>query len=119
MYALWKSQGCYVEPWRADIGVGALKEDKGVLNVIVVSEWVWEGRLRFDIPRHREYFNMPFDYPRLNQFPEWFTIEKEKFYIVSLGGEDKKISATELLDGIPLSLPANGRVELKISVCSD
>lgn len=76
MYVLWKSQGAWVEPWRADVRVGAAVEE-GVTYFTVESDWPYSGTLRFDVPRHREYLGIPDDYPRLNQFPEWFTVAAE------------------------------------------
>ncbi|MCX8064883.1 MAG: hypothetical protein N3G21_06890 [Candidatus Hydrogenedentes bacterium] len=115
MYALWKSQGCYVEPWRADIGVGAVKNGDGTVDVIVTTEWRWKGKLKFDIPRHKENFNMPFDYPRLNQFPEWFTVESGKEYQIEIENQASKFYGEQLREGLPLALPANGTVRIKIS----
>lgn len=80
MYALWKSRGAYVEPWRADVSVGAAVDDEGYTCFEVRADWPWRGRLCFDIPRHAEYFHMPLDYPRLNQFPEWFTVVADSAY---------------------------------------
>jgi hypothetical protein len=33
------------------------------------------------------YFHLPVDYPRLNQFPEWFKVEKEQKYLVQIEGK--------------------------------
>jgi len=44
------------------------------LRIAVSSDWPWEGELVFGRPRHAAHMNMPSDYPRINQFPEWFTI---------------------------------------------
>ncbi|NUM56700.1 MAG: hypothetical protein HUU46_23985 [Candidatus Hydrogenedentes bacterium] len=83
MYALWKSRGCYVEPWRADVRVGAVRADDGTTYVSVESDWPWTGKLRFDVPRHSDHLHIPSDYPRLNQFPEWLTIRSGQSYIVN------------------------------------
>lgn len=115
MYAMWKSQGCYVEPWRADIGVGAVRNEDGSLDIIITSEWRWKGKLKFDIPRHKENFNLPFDYPRLNQFPEWFTIEKNITYNLEIGEDKVSLTGEQLRQGILLKLPPNGSVKVKIS----
>lgn len=80
MYALWKSFGCYVEPWRADIGVGAENSADGSVCIVVKSDWPWNGKLHFDVPRHAEYLHIPEDYARLNQFPEWLTIAEGKSF---------------------------------------
>lgn len=107
MVALWKSQGCWVEPWRADVGIGAEVKD-GELFLTLTSKWPWQGKIKFDRKRHNDYFNMPLDYPRLNQFPEWFTVEKEAGYqfiveqnqsATSLG-----LSGEYLLEGLNVAL---------------
>lgn len=117
MYAFWKSQGCYVNPWNADISVGATRIDKNKLQIVVNSTWNWNGKLLFDIPRHKEYFRFPMDYPRLNQFPEWFTIEKDKKYLVKIEGKDAfEISGEDLQKGIPLTLSHNSSVIISISL---
>ena len=102
LFSLWKTQGCRVEPWRADVSLGAeLQGDE--LWISVQSRWPWKGKLIFDKPRHRENFNMPFDYARLNQFPEWFTVEKDKNYKLTVIADKDKTTLTvpgaDLLDG--------------------
>ncbi len=81
MYALWKTQGTRLEPWRADVRLGAVRAEDGSVMISVTSDWPYQGRLRFDIPRHRENLHMPFDYPRLNQFPEWWTVSEDVTYL--------------------------------------
>lgn len=80
MYALWKSQGAYVSPWRSDVRTGAFAAPDGSFHFVVQADWPWQGTLHFDIPRHREYLKLPRDYPRLNQFPEWFTVNEQDEY---------------------------------------
>ena len=73
MYALWKTQGCHVEPWRPDVRIGAVR-DGNSLYVSMVADRDWEGALCFDRPRHDTIMHLPVDYPRINQFPEWFVL---------------------------------------------
>lgn len=116
MYAFWKSRGCYVDPWNAEISVGAYPEDEKTLQIVVKSNWNWIGRLYFDVKRHGEYFHFPVDYPRLNQFPEWFTIEKDKKYLVYIEGKDKfKVDGKELQKGISLELKPNSSILISIT----
>ena len=41
-----------------------------------------EGRLLFDVPRHKTVMHMPIDWPRINQFPEWFTVQADRQYSI-------------------------------------
>ena len=106
MVALWKTQGCRIEPWRADIRYGALQHE-GELWISVESQWPWQGRIVFDKPRHQENFHMPADYPRLNQFPEWFTVQKDADYRLAITDGDttqkETVTGSHLLEGYGLT----------------
>lgn len=103
MYALWKQQGCRVEPWRDDLALGAVL-DAAALTVRIDVAKPWQGRLRFDAPRHRTVMHLPADYPRINQFPEWFTAEADARYRVTRDGATTEHGGTELLAGLPLAI---------------
>jgi hypothetical protein len=116
MYALWKTQGVTVEPWRADVRVGAVREGK-TLWLRLNTDQAWEGKLSFDTPRHRLHLHLPLDYPRINQFPEWFTVSPEDRCEVrdAITGARSTRTGKDLIAGVPVSLPAAGelRWELK------
>lgn len=111
MYGLWKSQGAYVEPWRADLRVGAMRDETGSLYLVVSSDWPWKGTLRFDIPRHSEYLHIPSDYPRLNQFPEWFTVSAGSVFI----SEQGEVTADVLRQGLPIAVTPEQPYRLKLT----
>jgi len=50
--------------------------------------------------------HLPLDWPRINQFPEYFTVEKEKIYNISSSkaAKDKVISGIELQDGLTIRI---------------
>jgi len=81
MYALWKSAGSSIQPWRKDVRLGAVQEGDG-LYLSLSAEKEWSGKLFFDIPRHQAVTKLPLDWPRINQFPEWFTVEPGRQYRV-------------------------------------
>ena len=116
MYALWKSQGTSVQPWRRDVLLGAVRQGSGAAIVLAASE-PWSGKLRFDSPRHRLAMGMPRDWPRMNQFPEWFVVEPGKRYHLSEadGRPVGWFSGEELLDGIRIQLPAGGERRLVVT----
>ena len=101
MYALMKSQGCWLESWREDLSLGAVKQGDALL-LTLDSQTPWQGRLRFDRPRHRVHFHMPINYPRLNEFPEWFTVEQDALYQVRAGARTTVYCGGQLVEGIPL-----------------
>ena len=54
---------------------------------------------------------MPVDYPRINSFSEWFTVDVDKEYrlieLDNVGGQNKKIvKGAELIIGFQLNLKA-------------
>jgi hypothetical protein len=115
MYALWKTLGTTVRPWRADVRYGAAREGSG-LCLSLVADAPWEGRLHFDNPRHRLNMRLPLDYPRINMFPEWFVVQDEAQYTVRHLIADKREtpSGRQLIDGIPISIEAGKEVRLVV-----
>jgi len=107
MYCLWKTQGISVHPWRQDLVFGAV-EDEGSVYLTLTAEKDWEGKVFFDTPRHRTIMKLPIDWPRINQFPEWFTVDPEKQYVLfdSSNGKKQTYSGKRLQDGIDLLLKA-------------
>ncbi len=105
MYNLWKTQGTIIEPWRKDVIYGAIQNNDKVY-IVLKSEKEWKGVLKFDVPRHRENMNLPFDYPRINQFPEWFVAESDKRYTVKTCQSNTKetFTGSELAKGINVHL---------------
>jgi hypothetical protein len=101
MYALMKSQGTWAEPWREDLRLGAVPDGDGILLVVEADE-LWEGRIRFDVPRHQYFFNMPVNYPRLNEWPEWYTVKLDQLFAVTMDGEERICSGGELQHGLPV-----------------
>jgi len=107
MYSLWKTQGATIQLWRSDVILGA-ETNGNETYFVLTAENDWVGKLIFDAPRHRTILNLPVDYPRINQFSEWFTVEKDEEY--SLVSSQKeltgKYSGQQLLEGIPVKLKA-------------
>jgi len=105
MFSLWKSQGAIIQPWRSDVILGAERLGEETIFVLT-SENDWEGKLVFDAQRHKTILNLPIDYPRINQFPEWFTAEQGKEYLLVSSKKELsgKYSGKQLLDGIQVKL---------------
>jgi hypothetical protein len=115
MYCLWKTQGVTAQPWRADLRLGAVREGDA-LAVVVAAEKPWEGTLVFDRPRHAENLKLPIDWPRINQFPEWFTVQANRRYQVrQAGARVENRSGRELAAGLPVKLAAGAKLELTVT----
>jgi len=105
MYCLWKTKGLTISPWRDDVILGAVK-DGDALKISISAKRDWKGKIIFDSPRHQTIMNMPLDWPRINQFPEWFTAKTEKSYAVQdLIYNSKKIyTGKQLQQGLTIHL---------------
>ena len=114
-YSLWKSRGVTIDPWRDDCRLGA-EQQSGSICISLSTDRPWQGRMIFDVPRHLTHLHLPMDYPRINQFPEWFTVEAEKEYTVYIGSSKnrKNYSGRELSEGLPME--AESGTELRLIV---
>ncbi len=115
MYVMWKTQGARLEPWTRQVHVGAERDGTSVL-LSVAAEQAWTGHLRLDHPRHRDHLHLPINYPRLNEWPEWFTVDHDRRYEVRIDGADpvQRLGA-ELVQGLPLSLRPGQTVQIRIA----
>lgn len=115
MYVLWKSQGARVEPWRPDVRIGAVRRGSQLL-ISLSADQDWKGRLIFDKPRHKLHMKLPMDYPRINQFPEWFTVDAAREYTLrhAADGGERKVTGEGLIDGIAVEI--KGGEELRWAV---
>jgi hypothetical protein len=116
MYALWKTQGVSAHPWRADLRFGAVRRG-GELLLTVDADSAWAGELRFDLPRSRINLGLPADWPRINSYPEWFTVEPEGQYRVrdAGSGQSSAYAGAVLARGLPLQLRAGETLRLVIT----
>ena len=73
-------------------------------------------RIQFDFARHRRVLNLQQNYVRLNEFPEWFTVDENSLYRIGRAGTPGEIRlGSEMIAGIALDAgqsivePAAGR----------
>jgi hypothetical protein len=116
MYALWKTQGTSVRPWRADVRFGAVRRGDRLL-VSIETDSAWTGELRFDVPRHRTILGLPADWPRINSYPEWFTVDdRARYRVVDLvSGRRRSLTGQELARGVVVAAPSRREIRLEIS----
>ena len=117
MYCLWKTKGLTIQPWRQDVIFGAVQEPDA-LKITLRAEKDWTGKLIFDAPRHKTIMRMPIDWPRINQFPEWFTAKPEKRYqLLDLSANTQKtLTGKQFTEGISITLKANSEKRLLVQL---
>lgn len=115
MYCLWKTQGITMSPWGNSLIYGA-ERDNDVIRIAVHTGDNWSGKMHFDHPRHMDIFNLPMDYPRINQFPEWFTAERERKYTITNLNNEETVEYTgqQLIDGIRLEVHSGDTTYLEL-----
>jgi hypothetical protein len=105
MVGLWKTGGVTAQPWRRDLIFGSVIEGS-LLKLSIRAEREWKGRLVFDTPRHETILNLPLDWPRINQFPEWYGVRAGQSYDVNdlTTGARARRDGRDLAEGIELHL---------------
>jgi hypothetical protein len=116
MYCLWKTKGLIIRPWRKDVVFGAVQEGDN-LKISMLADKPWKGKILFDTPRHKTNMNMPLDWPRINQFPQWFTVERDKRYTVRdpASNSINTCTGTQLQEGIDINLKSGIQSRLIVS----
>ena len=102
LYALMKSQGARPERWKSGIRVGAVREAERLYLSLEAPQAV---KICFDYARHRRVLNFDKNYIRLNEFPEWYTVDENTLYRLgkTTGGTEQILLGSELIAGVPLS----------------
>ncbi len=113
MYALWKSQGFTIQPWREDVRLGVACEGDR-LAISLMADKPYCGKLLADKPRHTLVMHLPLDYPRINQFPEWFTAQADRSYTLQdLAAEKPRtLSGQQLLEGVAVQVQPDQELRL-------
>lgn len=103
LYAFMKSQGVRPARWVPGLGVGAVRSGDGLV-LAIDGPAAWTGRIQFDAARHRRVLQFSRNYVRLNEFPEWFTVDENRLYRLSRdGAEPVERLGSELIEGVPVS----------------
>lgn len=114
MYCLWKTNGVTIQPWRRDVMVGSVEKD-GTLYISIKSNDDWEGTVLPGTERHKDIFHLPLDYPRINQFPEWFTIKDNENYLLSRDSSSSEIKGEDLKKGLQVTIKKDIPYTIKIT----
>jgi len=110
LYILMKSQGCRPDRWVPGLRLGAVSEGER-LHLSLEAPKGWQGRIQFDFARHRRVLNLPKNYVRLNEFPEWYTVDENTLYRLRApsGAEEIRLGS-ELVAGVRLA-PGNWTID--------
>jgi hypothetical protein len=114
IHAMLHTRNTIARPWRHDVKLGAAPLDGGIAVVMKTSA-PYEGKLEFDIPRHRIYIGFQKDWPRMNTMPEWFTVEPDKTpYTVQNVADNTTLVCTgrQLHEGLPIKVAADEPLRL-------
>ncbi|MHB8899305.1 MAG: hypothetical protein ACYC6Y_11210 [Thermoguttaceae bacterium] len=76
IHTMLHTRNTIARPWQQGLELGAAPCGEGIC-VFVESEKAYQGRIQFDIPRHRTTMGFEQDWPRMNAVPEWFTVEPD------------------------------------------
>lgn len=115
MHALMHTRGLIARPWRRDLKLGAAQIGDA-LAIVIKADKPWNGKLIFDIPRHREYMGFSKDWPRMNTLPEWFTVEPKAEYTIKNVSTDSSTKRTgkQLHAGLTVMIPAGNKIRLLV-----
>jgi hypothetical protein len=113
MYADARSGGWRVEPWREDVSVGFADDGRGRTALVVSCLEPYSGRLVPDQPRHRSIMKLPWNWPRLNSWPEW--PPAEGMTVTEASGVQASVGAAPP-EGFRVELPANGSARILLQL---
>jgi hypothetical protein len=103
IYALMKSRGVRPQYWVPGIRVGAVNDGE---RLYLSLDMPAARTIQFDYARHRRVMNFDKNYVRLNEFPEWFTVDENTLYRLTSAAKvspAQVLLGSELIDGISLA----------------
>ena len=105
IHTMLHTRNTIARPWKQGLQLGAAPCGDGIC-VFLKSAEAYEGRLQFDIPRHRIYMGFEQDWPRMNAVPEWFTVEPDELHQYRVenvdAGSTEIVSGKSLSEGLPV-----------------
>jgi hypothetical protein len=100
LYAYMKSLGVRPAKWEPGVRVGAVRDGDRLVVSLATSA---PRRIQFDFARHQRVMNLAQNYVRLNEFPEWFTVDENTLYRIGRVDAPGEIRlGSELIAGITL-----------------
>ena len=109
LWAYMKSQGVRPARWTPGVRTGAVRDgDRLHLSLEAPSA----TKVLFDFARHRRVLNLDKNYARLNEFPEWYTVDENTLYKLAREGnsQGQVLLGSEMIAGVVLE-PGNWTIE--------
>ncbi len=117
IHTMLHTRNTIARPWQQGLQLGAAPSGNGVC-IYVISDRPYEGRLQFDIPRHRTTMGFEQDWPRMNAVPEWFTVEPDEAHLYRVervdDGVTQIVSGKSLSEGLPVRLEPDQPLRLLV-----
>jgi len=117
IHTMLHTRNTIARPWRRGLRLGAAPCGEGIC-VLMKSERPYEGRLQFDVPRHRITMGFTQDWPRMNAVPEWFTVEPDdqhRYTVENVETGSTEIHTGKLLsEGLPVRLDSGKPIRLVV-----
>ncbi|MGE0761340.1 MAG: hypothetical protein AB7O38_30280, partial [Pirellulaceae bacterium] len=116
IHTMLHTRNTILRPWKQGLQLGAAPLGDGVC-VFVRSDEPYEGKLEFDVPRHRLHLGFEQNWPRMNTVPEWFTVDPtdaNRYEVRDLDGATRELSGKELAEGLPIRLERRRPLRLVI-----
>jgi hypothetical protein len=121
IHTMLHTRNTIARPWQPGLQLGAAPCGEGVC-VYLQSEKAYQGRLQFDIPRHRLFMGFDRDWPRMNSVPEWFTVEPDLSHLYEVQEVDvptrQVVTGKSLHEGLPVRLKRGKPLRLVIQPAS-
>jgi len=107
IHTMLHTRNTIARPWQQGLQLGAAPCGDGIC-VFLQSDKPYQGRLQFDVPRHRLTMGFERDWPRMNAVPEWFTVEPDDAHAYTVEDVDRgtkqTFSGKSLHNGLPIRL---------------
>ncbi|MFV1964471.1 MAG: hypothetical protein ACC628_03545 [Pirellulaceae bacterium] len=117
IHTMLHTRNTIARPWRQGLQLGAAPCGEGIC-VFMKSTEPYQGRLQFDIPRHRIDMGFTRDWPRMNAVPEWFTVEPDEshqYTVENVGtGSTRVFTGKSLRTGLPVRLDPDKPLRLVV-----
>ena len=118
IHTMLHTRNTIARPWVQGLQLGAAPYANGIC-VYMKSDQVYDGRLQFDVPRHRITMGFEQDWPRMNAVPEWFTVEPDPSHMYSVqdadSGTAQRVSGALLSQGLPIHVDPGKPLRLLVS----